>query len=180
MTLPFLSLVAGFSETASCPISADKAQGIHSCFCCRPTGCSLAKSLVSIRCSYLWETKEAWKHKLGSLCLDLPRDSGSPSQCGGPCSMISLPSSETGGSCAMPLLLPTSNLTAAYRGGFRTYISNIFTLLPLSVKISSFNTSPGFRRSEGSTHFLIFIRLSVHRIVCSSYSNLAFNILTRS
>lgn len=46
LLLPFLSLAITFSETASCPVYAHKAQGIHSCFYCVPTGCSLAESLV--------------------------------------------------------------------------------------------------------------------------------------
>lgn len=44
--LPFLSLAVTLSETASCPVCAHKAQGLHSCFCCVPAGCSLAKSLA--------------------------------------------------------------------------------------------------------------------------------------
>lgn len=86
--LPFLSLAAGLSETASHPTSADKAQGTLSCFCSMPTACSLAKvrAFNKMFTSHR-ETKEAWKHKLHVLCLDtqsLFRMLSVPVNAGGP------------------------------------------------------------------------------------------------
>ena len=51
---------------------ADKAQGTLSCFCCMPTGCSLAKVQAFNKMFTLHrETKEAWKQKLHVLFLDM-------------------------------------------------------------------------------------------------------------
>lgn len=115
LVLPFLSLAAGLSETASHPTSADKAQGTLSCFCCMPTGCSLAKVLAFNKMFTLHrETKEAWEQKLHVLFLDMEsilfRMLSVPVNAGGPCSGVSLPSCQTGRSRQ---LLPVFGVTSS-------------------------------------------------------------------
>lgn len=87
LVLPFLSLAAGFSDTIACPISAYRAQGIHSYSCHMPTGCSLVKS-VAFNNTFTLHGKQRrpasanYTFSVWTWLFDPVQDAESPCQCG--------------------------------------------------------------------------------------------------
>lgn len=169
LVLLFLSLAAGLSETASHPTSANKAQGILSCFCCMPTGCSLTEVIAFNKMFTLHrETKEAWKFKLHVLCLDVPvhptQDAECPCQCGG--SLLKdllaiLPGWEeqAAASCVWGSRHTSSNWSLQRFQDLN--MQHLHT--PISVKVSSPSPCPELRRRGVSLQFFLLIRL--YRII---------------